>query len=185
MEETPRTRSVEQETDETPRGQEILKAIYRHLSLTVARTNSINEMGSTFEGARRVQSCVLARFKEAGAYYVVRRRCASLMSWLMDNKSEIDGIACWFLTDDAVQDYNHVKSMLRDKTSQLSPFVVSFGSNRITIDKERKEEFEEAARDVFRNMGVIEADENWLNELLKLRINPKGPFEMESDPEET
>lgn len=124
------------------------------------RANCVLNM-SEQQGISKLESVVVIRLLN-GDIYTFRRQLISLANVLHKHRHEIQAFECWFLTDNAVQDYNYCKKTLSDNMK-----CVTFKNNRIKTLDSNIDIVAQTLYDHLKSMGTIEADVSVLRRFYK------------------
>jgi len=124
------------------------------------RANCVLNM-SEQQGISKLESVVVIRLLN-GDICTFRRQLKSLANVLHKHRHEIQAFECWFLTDNAVQDYNYCKKTLSDNMK-----CVTFKNNRIKTLDSNIDIVAQTLYDHLKSMGTIEADVSVLRRFYK------------------
>jgi len=115
------------------------------------RVNCVLNM-SEQQGISKLESVIVIRLSN-GDICTFRRQLKSLANVLHKHRHEIQAFECWFLTDNAVQDYNYCKKTLSDNMN-----CVTFKNNHIKTSGSNIDIVAQTLYQHLKSMGTIEAD---------------------------
>lgn len=155
------------------------------------RKEVINEI-CTKQGIARLE-CVLVVVKSSDlelhenenhtrSYYAFRRQLSSLIPILCQKLEKIGKFVCWFITDNAVQDFNQCKEVIREKFNELpessNEKLVKAGRNIMEFKNlENEVAMDQMIIGIMENLYSLKADVEVLKQIFQqlLILKKAGP----------